>query len=80
MSAKTAIIQVVKEWKVKEGRGSIGNWEALMEPNWGLKGAGHLLSFIAKRHRACVERWAKEEIEDLVGLVFKGVAYRCMDL
>ena len=62
MSAKTAIIQVAKEWKVKEGRGSIGNWEALMEPNWGLKEAGHPLSFIAKLHRACVERWPRRRL------------------
>ena len=35
-STKTAMKQVANNGRYKKGRGSIGNWEALMELYWGL--------------------------------------------
>ena len=38
MSAKTAMKQVNNSGRYKKVRGSIENWEALIELYWGLKG------------------------------------------
>ena len=61
----------------RKGCGSIGNWEALVDFDWGFawgNGNAHCLSWRSGSEHG-VASWAKEEFAGVVGLMPKGAAY-----